>query len=149
MDEWKKLICRGNRSYENGRLEDARLLYRAALDQAERSLARCGDRGGLCTYADALAAVAAVVVTEHNLADLCLRCDQVEDAGAHLLAAHERVTRIMDDRTLPWTLRAAAMRNCGQARLAMLSFASEHGGLHAPSPIDGRITHLPASPLLH
>jgi hypothetical protein len=83
VDEWKKLICRGNRSYENGRLEDARLLYRAALDQAERSLALCGDRGGLCTYADALAAVAAVVVTEHNLADLCLRCDQVEDAGAH------------------------------------------------------------------
>ena len=55
----------------------------------------------------------------------------------------------MDDRALPWALRAAAMRNNGRARQAMLSFASEHGGLHAPGPIDARITHLPASPLLH
>jgi tetratricopeptide (TPR) repeat protein len=153
MDEWKKLICRGNRDFEQGRLQAAGSSYQAALEEAERCLAQHaaepGGAGRGCCYLDALAAVAAYVVTQHNLADLCVRLDRAEDAAAHLLAAHERLARIIDDASLPWSLRAAAVRNSTRARQAMLSFADEHAEAGLTCAIEQRITHMPSSPLLH
>ena len=122
MDSWKKLICKGNRSLERGRLDDAAGDYFAALAEADRCLA-CQARAcveaegsGGCAYLDAVAAVGAYVVTRLNLADLCLRLDRREDAADHLRAMQARLSHIIDDGSQPWTLRAAALRNSRRGR---------------------------------
>lgn len=149
MDQWKKLICRGNRCFELGRFPEAADVYQAALGEAERCITCHACEPGGCRYLDAVAAVAAYVVTQHNLADLCLRLDRAEDAATHLVAAHERVAGIIDDGSLPWILRAAAIRNRPTARDALVSFADEHGIPGATCALGRRITHMPSSPILH
>jgi hypothetical protein len=148
MEEWKKLICRGNRSFEDGRLDDAQMIYQAALSEADQRLGRCAARCD-CDYLEALAAVAALVVTHHNLADLCVRADRIEDAAGHLVAVHDRLSHLIEDRHAPCALRAAAVRNSGRTRRAMLSFADEHDVPGPTCAIDRRITHMPANPVLH
>ena len=155
MDSWKKLICKGNRSLEHGRLDDAAGDYFAALAEADRCLAcqaqACveAEASGGCAYLDAVAAVGAYVVTRLNLADLCLRLDRSEDAAEHLRAMQARLSHIIDDGNQPWTLRAAALRNSRRAQDAVLSFVEEHGMSAAACAIEQRITHLPPSSVLH
>lgn len=158
MDEWKKLICRGNRSFERGRLDEAAWQYLAALAEAERCIGRVAvecaageacEPTGQRRYLDAVAAVAAYVVTRLNLVDLSLRLDRGEEAAEHLQVMQARLHAIIDDRRQPWTLRAAALRNSRRAQDAVLSFVEEHG-IAGPSCACGRsITHLPPSAVLH
>lgn len=84
MDDWKRLISRGNTSFERGELGLARALYQDALFIAERRLSH---------WPDADAAVAAFVVSHHNLADLYQRLDQLHEASDHLMAAHAGLIR--------------------------------------------------------
>ena len=182
MDAWKKLICRGNRSFERGQLEDASWQYLAALQEADRSIiwvadecaaaegrqrngwqsgmaaaagqaqAGVGDAsstGNSCHYQDAVAAVAAYVVTRRNLADLCLRLDRSDEAAEHLRSLQARLAAIIDDAGQPWTLRAAALRNSRRAQDAVLSFVEEHGIAGPSCAYERSITHLPPSPVLH
>lgn len=149
MDEWKKLIRRGNRCFEHDRLEKAWAWYEAALQEADCCVADCAMQGSRCRYLDALAAIAALVVTQHNLADLCVRGDRMEDAAAHLRAAHAKLMHLIDDINIPWAVRAAALRNSSQTRLAMLSFADEHGTPDTTFSNEQRICHRPLNPVLH
>jgi hypothetical protein len=159
MDAWKKLICRGNRSFELGLLDEAGDNYCAALAEADHGIAclvhdcagECSaeEAGGTCRYLDAVAAVAAYVVTRLNLADLCLRLDRSEEAAAHLREMQARLTAIIDDRRHPWILRAAALRNSRRAQDAVLSFVAKHGLTGASCALERPITHLPTSAALH
>lgn len=163
MDAWKILICRGNRCFEQALLTEAAGCYQAALAEAQRCVSeheRSEDAAGAdelaagagCRFHEALAAVAAYVVTRHNLADLSLRLDDPEEAAGHLLAAHERLTQIIEDPSLPWPLRCAAMRNSARTREAVLSFADQHGEAGATCAIERRITRItpmPTSTALH
>jgi len=173
MHAWKKLICRGNRSFERGRLDDAADQYVAALCEADHCIGclakecveaercarqnrRTGRDGGAEAagdgrYLDAVAAIAAYVVTRLNLADLCLRLDRSDEAAVHLQEMQARLEAIIDDAGQPWTLRSAALRNSRRAQDAVLSFVAEHGvGVAGPScAFERPITHLPPSPVLH
>jgi hypothetical protein len=149
MDQWKKLICRGNRCFELARLGEAGTIYEAALAEADLCIDSQAAEASCCRYLDAVAAVAAYVVTRHNLADLCLRLDRPEEAAAHLLAAHARIAGIIDDGSLPWSLRAAAIRNRNRAREALAEFADQHEIAGSTYAMERRITHMPPSPVLH
>jgi hypothetical protein len=159
MDAWKRLICRGNRSFERARYDDAVEQYRMALHEADRCidcLARACAHESLeadgpveCRYLDAVAALAAYVVTRLNLADLCIALDCAEEAAAHLRDMQARLDGIVDDGRQPWTLRAAALRNSRRAQDAVLSFVERHGIAGAPCAYERPITHLPPSAALH
>ncbi len=158
MDAWKKLICRGNRSFERGQMNEAAGQYLAALQEADRCIGRvaieCAAAEGCqsssqCRYLDAVAAVAAYVVSRLNLVDLCLRLDRGDEAAEHLQAMQARLHAIIDDSGQPWTLRAAALRNSRRAQDAVLSFVEEHGIAGPSCAFERSITHLPPSAVLH
>lgn len=118
MDDWKRLISRGNLCFERGELGVARALYQDALYLADRRL---------MSWPDADAAVAALVVAHHNLAELHTRLDQLTDAADHLQAAHARLMRLLVDPGAPGALQQAALRHSTRTRAEHLSFT----GLHA------------------
>lgn len=118
VDDWKRLICRGNRCFENGENASARTVYLEALDEAERRLA---------TFPDADVAIAAFVVSHHNLADLYLRLDCVEDAFDHLMAAHARLVALLGDGLASPSLQEAALRHSERTRAELTRFTRLHG----------------------
>ena len=67
MEHWKRTIERANRCFMLGELIDAREAYLQALALAQVLFER---------WADADEAVAACVISHHNLADLHLRLNQ-------------------------------------------------------------------------
>ena len=70
MEHWKRTIERANRCFMAGELVDAREAYLQALALAQVLFER---------WADADEAVAACVISHHNLADLHLRLNQPEE----------------------------------------------------------------------
>lgn len=115
MDDWKRLISRGNASFERGELGLARALYQDALFIAERRLP---------SWPDADAVVAAFVVSHHNLANLHQRLDQMAEAADHRMAAHARLIRHMADPACAPALQQAALRHSHRARAESLAFAT-------------------------
>lgn len=118
MDDWKRLICRGNRCFERGDFACARTVYLEALDVSERLLP---------AWPDADAAVAAFVVSHHNLADLYVHLDCLDEAGDHLQAAHATLMRMVCDERAAPSLQEAALRHSQRTRAEMLRFAARHG----------------------
>lgn len=75
MEHWKRTIERANRCFMAGELVDAREAYLQALALAQVLFER---------WADADEAVAACVISHHNLADLHLRLNQPEESAEYL-----------------------------------------------------------------
>lgn len=123
MDDWKRLISRGNRCFERGDMASACAVYQDALFIAERRLP---------SWPDADAAIAAFVVSHHNLADLYARLDCLEDAAYHLQAAHVHVMQVLSDDGVRPELRQAALRHSQHTRAERLVFVSRHSGRVAP-----------------
>lgn len=73
MEHWKRTIERANRCFMLGELIDAREAYLQALALAQVLFER---------WADADEAVAACVISHHNLADLHLRLNQPEESAS-------------------------------------------------------------------
>lgn len=119
MDDWKRLISRGNRCFERGDMGSACAVYQDALFIAERRLV---------AWPDAEAAIAAFVVSHHNLADLYVRLDCLENAAEHLQAAHARLMGLLADEAAPAELRQAALRHSRHTRAERLAFDSQHRG---------------------
>lgn len=117
MEDWKRLTRAGNRCYEQGNFAGARRAYVEALATAER---------WLTSGEPAEDAVAAFVVSHHNLAEVYAGLDDCERAIDHLRAAHDRLARLLEDDDRP-DLQLAALRQCNRTRLALLSFARDHG----------------------
>ena len=88
MEHWKRTIDRANRCFMAGELVDAREAYLQALALAQVLFER---------WADADEAVAACVISHHNLADLHLRLNQPEESAEYLCAIHQRLLQTMQD----------------------------------------------------
>lgn len=123
MDDWKRLISRGNRCFERGDMANACAVYQDALFIAESRLA---------TWTDPNAAIAAFVVSHHNLADLYVRLDCLEHAADHIQAAHVRVMGLLSDDQATPDLRQAALRHSHHTQAERLAFATAHGSRMAP-----------------
>ena len=107
MEHWKRTIERANRCFMAGELVDAREAYLQALALAQVLFER---------WADADEAVAACVISHHNLADLHLRLNQPEESAEYLCAIHQRLLQTMQDPRLSPPLRAAPLRPTSPTR---------------------------------
>ena len=72
-------------------------------------------------------AVAACVISHHNLADLHLRLNQPEESVEYLCAIHQRLLQTMQNARLPTALREAALRQSSKTYVELLNFISEYG----------------------
>ena len=118
MQHWKRTTEIANRLFNQGDLVDARELYLQALALAQVLFER---------WHDADEAVAACVISHHNLADLHLRLKQPQESAEYLCAIHQRLLRTSQDMRLPQALREAALRQSGKTYTELLNFISEYG----------------------
>lgn len=118
MEHWKRTIERANRLFMQGELVDAREFYLQALALAQVLFERWGD---------ADEAVAACVISHHNLADLHLRLNQPEESAEYLCAIHQRLLQTMQDSRLSPALREAALRQSSKTYVELLNFIGDHG----------------------
>ena len=125
MQRWKRLILTGNRSFELGRIDQARAAYAEALFEAERMLVE---------YTDINDAIAAYVTTRHNLADLFDSIDEPERAMCHLRAAHARLLRLLDDAGSHPKQLLATLQHCRRTRAELLRYALAQGFDAADEP---------------
>lgn len=118
MQHWKRTIEQANRCFNLGEWVEARELYLQALALAQVLFER---------WADPDEAVAACVISHHNLADLHLSLGQPEESAEYLCAIHQRLLQVLQDSRLPEALRQAALRHSNKTYAELLSFISEHG----------------------
>ena len=90
LESWKTAIGAANNAFIHGQARQALELYQTALAMAKASVS------DIITKASPKAAaieiercLAALVVTQHNLADLLGQSDRLDEASFHLCAAHE------------------------------------------------------------
>ena len=120
MEHWKRTIERANRCFAEGELVDAREHYLQALALALAQVL-------FERWSDADEAVAACVISHHNLADLHLRLNQPEESVEYLCAIHQRLLQTMQNARLPTALREAALRQSSKTYVELLNFISEYG----------------------
>lgn len=118
MQHWKRTTEIANRLFQQGDLVDARELYLQALALAQVLFER---------WQDADEAVAACVISHHNLADLHLRLKQPQESAEYLCAIHHRLLQACQDPRLSPLLRDAALRQSGKTYTELLNFISEYG----------------------
>lgn len=118
MQHWKRTTEIANRLFQQGDLVDARELYLQALALAQVLFER---------WQDADEAVAACVISHHNLADLHLRLKQPQESAEYLCAIHHRMLQACQDPRLSPLLRDAALRQSGKTYTELLNFISEYG----------------------
>jgi len=118
MEQWKREITQGNRLFEQRHFHLAFRHYRNALMLARHHFA---------SWPDADAAVAALVIAHHNLAELLVRMDHVDGAAENLCAAHDHLLAIMANDTLPVALREAASCHSKATLCELSRFACEYG----------------------
>jgi hypothetical protein len=78
-------------------------------------------------WADADEAVAACVISHHNLADLHLHLNQPEESAEYLCAAHQRLLQVIQSPRLTPALRQAAFNHSHKTYAELLAFINEHG----------------------
>lgn len=123
LTHWRSAIQQGNEHYQRmapGSLAQALSLFQDALLMADVLFEQ---------WPDADVAMAAYVVSHHNLADTLLRLDETDDAATHLCVAHERLERLRDDSTQPVLRRNAAGRHLSRTLAELERFAQHHGSL--------------------
>lgn len=123
MQHWRTTTEQANQRFERGDLIDARELYLHALALAQVLFER---------WPDADQAVAACVISHHNLADLHVRLGQPEESAQYLCVIHQRLLQAAGDLHLPAPLRDAAMRHSNRTYTELLAFIDEHGH-HPPT----------------
>lgn len=140
MQHWKRITETANRCFDDGQWVEAREHYLHALALAQVLFER---------WADVDEAVAACVISHHNLADLHVRLGQPEEGAQYLCAIHERLLQAAQTQRLPEALRAAALRHSGKTYRQLLEFIGQHG--HYPRTqqlLSGGVapTDIPAGP---
>lgn len=118
MQHWRRIIEQGNHCFAQKAYVDAREHYLQALALAQVLFDR---------WEDADQAVAACVISHHNLADLHLALDQPEESADYLCAIHEHLLKVMQDAGRRSELRQAALAHSRRTYMELLNFISEHG----------------------
>jgi len=119
LGAWQRATLRGNRALARGDMAAALVQYRAALSLADTLPGRASD---------ADTAVAALVVSHHNLAELHQRAGRTDLAGAHVCRAHELLHEMAADPALDACWRAAAWRHGRVTYAELLQFLRRHPG---------------------
>lgn len=118
MEHWKLTIELANRYFSRGEYIDAREQYLQALALSRVLFER---------WHDADEAVAAYVISHHNLADVHLRLKQPEESAEYLCAIHEHLLQCLIDARLTPELRQACLRHSRHSYVEILHFIRAHG----------------------
>lgn len=119
MDQWKRAIEAGNHAFTARDLTSALGHYRLALRLGQTLVGQ---------WPDPDAALAALVVAHHNLADLHWQAGNIEDAIANVCDAHEALQGLISDTSVDLDLRQAALRHTRQTTHELTRCARTHGG---------------------
>lgn len=117
LGAWQRATLRGNRAFERGDHASALTQYRAALSLADTFPGRSDD---------ADAALAALIVSHHNLLALHERTGQTDRAAAHACRAHELLHEITVDLSMPARWREAAWCHARVTYAELLRFLQRH-----------------------
>jgi tetratricopeptide (TPR) repeat protein len=136
MKHWQSMMKIGNQLFGAGDFYSAREQYLQALALAQVLFDR---------WANAEEAVAALVISHHNLADLHLRIGQPEEAAEYLCAVHEYLLQAAENPRLSAMLRDTSFRHSQRTYTELLGFISEHGQYPSTEYLlaCSRITHKP------
>lgn len=113
LGAWQRATLRGNRALDRGDPAAAMRQYHVALSLADTFPGRSDD---------ADAALAALVVSHHNLVELHERAGQTESAAAHVCQAHELLYEIALDPAMTARWRDAAWQHGRVTYAALLQF---------------------------
>jgi len=121
LGDWQRSTLRGNRALGQGSLAEALEHYRAALALAEALQDGPGEPD---------TALAALVVSHHNLAELHLRASRPDAdlAAAHLCRAHELLHGMLSDARETPERRLAAWRHGRVTYVQLQNFLQRHPG---------------------
>ena len=125
LESWRMEITAANNAFIHGQHSRAFNHYKVAL-----ALASAGVEGLLnVTNVDSLEEVerqiAALVVTRHNLADLCQQAGQRDIAIEHLCAAHETLFQLLHH--VNKDVHALAQRHSNITYQELLNFIQRYG----------------------
>ncbi|OZI67917.1 DUF2753 family protein [Bordetella genomosp. 1] len=120
IERWQRVTVRGNRAHTRGDRHGALSHYRAALSLADGLY-------GLDSV-DPDPALAALVISHHNLADMFEAQGAPDTAAAHLCLAYEALIHAIEDEGLAHPWRDAAWRHARIALEQLQRFLQRHPG---------------------
>ena len=125
MTVWKAQICAGNDCFDKRQILSALAHYHKAIDQAQALLEQ---------WDDPKAAVAALLVSHHNLADLYLTEDKAMLAEYELQKVHQKIGDCLS-KAQPNSFRASALIwGVSQSYIALVNYQKNHPSQVMESP---------------
>ena len=118
MEKWKQQILAGNAFFNAHQNDRARAHYQAAKARAETLFA---------VWLDPHEAVASVVISYHNLADLYLEEGNTDRAEAELRQVHELICNAISDPGCSPERRDALLEGGNRTYVALLNYIKKHG----------------------
>ena len=138
MEHWKRTVELANELFSRREYIDAREQYLQALALSRVLFER---------WHDVDEAVAAYVISHHNLADVHLRLERPEESAEYLCAIQEHLLLCLVDVRLKPELRQACLRHSRHSYIELLQFTTAHGETPRIRRVLKRSTHQPASAL--
>ena len=129
MELWKRHICAGNDCFHAHQDLAATSHYRQAIHLAEELFD---------LHDDPQAAVAAIIVSYHNLADLFLREEEFALAEKELRAVHKKMTDALENADANSHLSDALLWGLSRTHFALIVHLKNH---------PGRVTSEPVTPI--
>jgi len=125
LESWKREIIAANNAFIHGQHSRAFDHYNAALELANAGVVSLLGTAQVDFIPEVERLIAALVVTRHNLADLCKQAGQRNDAIEHLCAAHETLFQLLHhaDRDV----QVLAQRHSNVTYQELLNFVKGYG----------------------
>lgn len=116
---WPSMMVNGNALYEEGRFEQARLVYQDCV-----ALTQCYFE----SWPNSKGALSAALVSGMNLVAASVALDEIEEASEQICAVHCFILAVVRDPALSLALRISAHKFLGRSVFELKRFQSNHGG---------------------
>lgn len=125
LNAWKHAIRLGNQAFLKGEVQSARIKYQTALYIAHALLESASEWGNSRSIKQMDSLIAAMVVTEHNLADLYAQSGLLGYAADHLCSAHETLFSL-ESHPVPQFVNIAR-QHMKMTGMELLAFLQKYG----------------------
>ena len=125
LEYWRLEITAANNAFIHGQHARAFSHYNAALELATAGVAGLFDTAQVDFVEEAERQIAALVVTRHNLADLCHQAGQRDSAVEHLCSAHETLFQLLHH--VNKDVHLLAQRHSNVTYQELLNFIKRYG----------------------
>jgi hypothetical protein len=125
LESWRLEITAANNAFIHGRHARAFNHYNVALELANAGITGMLNLTQIDFLEEAERHIAALVVTRHNLADLCQQAGQRDSAVEHLCAAHETLFQLLHHQSKD--VHVLAQRHSNVTYQELLNFVQRFG----------------------